>query len=51
MIKPKDLLADLQKQLRSLERDLLARAESNSDIDATAAQAVQRRGDRDRGPA
>jgi hypothetical protein len=33
MIGPKDLLADLQKQLRSLERDLLARAESDAGID------------------
>jgi hypothetical protein len=33
VIKPKDLLADLQKQLRILERDLLARAESDSEID------------------
>ena len=34
MIRPKDLLTDLQKQLRNLEHDLLAQAESNSDIDA-----------------
>ena len=33
MIKPKDLLADLQKQMRILERDLLVQAESDSVID------------------
>jgi hypothetical protein len=33
VIRPKDLLTDLQKQLRNLERDLLAQAESNSGIE------------------
>jgi hypothetical protein len=34
MIVPKDLVADLQKELRNLERDLLVSAESNSETDA-----------------
>lgn len=34
MIVPKELVADLQKQMRHLERDLLARAESDTGIDA-----------------
>ena len=33
MIKPKDLLADLQSSYSILERDLLAQAESDSVID------------------
>jgi hypothetical protein len=38
LITPKDLLADLQKQLRGLERDLLTRAESDAEIDTRLRQ-------------
>src|SRR5438105_2166098 len=48
MIKPALLVADLQQQVRELERDLLERAESDPEIDGKLRQRHRNAGNRSR---